>query len=99
MIRRVCWLLLLLAMASAGVQAAVPEIPRFRVLGAVDGLPATTIPALARDRDGFLWQATWDGLARYDGVTFRVWRHDPDNAASLPGNIVQALHILSLIHI
>ena len=93
MIRRVCWLLLLLAMASAGVQAAVPEIPRFRVLGAVDGLPATTIPALARDRDGFLWLATWDGLARYDGVTFRVWRHDPDDAASLPGNIVQALHI------
>ena len=85
--------LLLLALAWVTVQAAVPEIPRFRVLGAADGLPATTIPALARDREGFLWLATWDGLARYDGVVFRVWRHDPDDAASLPGNIVQALHI------
>ena len=91
MIKRVC--VLLLALACAAVQAAVPEIPRFRVLGASDGLPATTLPALARDHEGFLWLATWDGLARYDGVGFRVWRHDPDDAASLPGNIVQALHI------
>lgn len=91
MIMRVC--LLLLALACATAQAAVPEIPRFRVLGAADGLPATTLPALSRDREGYLWLATWDGLARYDGVGFRVWRHDPDDAASLPGNIVQALHI------
>ena len=82
---------LLLLCASAG--AAVPEIPRFRVMGTADGLPATTIPALARDRDGYLWIATWDGLARYDGVGFQVWRHDPQDPASLPGNLVQALHI------
>ena len=91
MIKRVG--LLLLALACVSVHAAVPEIPRFRVLGAADGLPATTLPALSRDREGYLWLATWDGLARYDGVGFRVWRHDPDDAASLPGNIVQALHI------
>ncbi|MEO8365717.1 MAG: ATP-binding protein [Pseudoxanthomonas sp.] len=71
----------------------MPEIPRFRVLGAADGLPNTTIPALARDRAGYLWVATHDGLARYDGVGFKVWRHDPEDPASLPGNIVQALHI------
>ena len=87
------WLLGLCVAWSAAAQAVVPEIPRFRVLGAADGLPSTTIPALARDRDGYLWVATWDGLARYDGVGFRTWRHDPDDPASLPGNIVQALHI------
>ncbi len=90
--RRWVWLLGL-AMLCAAAQAAVPEIPRFRLLGSADGLPATTIPALARDREGYLWIATWDGLARYDGVGFQVWRHDPDNPASLPGNVVQALHI------
>ena len=72
---------------------AVPEIPRFRVLGTADGLPSTTIPALVRDRTGYLWIATHDGLARYDGVGFRVWRHEPGDPASLPGNIVQALHV------
>ncbi|AKC87397.1 hybrid sensor histidine kinase/response regulator [Pseudoxanthomonas suwonensis] len=82
---------LLVVVATAG--AAVPEVPRFRVLGPADGLPATTIPALARDHDGFLWAATWDGLARYDGVGFRVWRHDPDDPASLPGNVLQVLYV------
>lgn len=80
-------------MLCAGAQAAVPEIPRFRLLSSADGLPATTIPALARDREGYLWIATWDGLARYDGVGFQTWRHDPGDPASLPGNVVQALHI------
>ncbi len=82
-----------LATISVAVQAGAPEIPRFRLLDAADGLPSTTIPALARDRHGYLWVATWDGLARYDGVGFRTWRHDPDDPASLPGNVVQALHV------
>ncbi|KAF1718545.1 hybrid sensor histidine kinase/response regulator [Pseudoxanthomonas yeongjuensis] len=87
------WLLGLCLVCCVAAQAAVPEIPRFRVLGAADGLPNTTIPALARDRAGYLWVATHDGLARYDGVGFKVWRHDPEDPASLPGNIVQAMHI------
>ncbi len=84
---------LLCLLASAATRAAVPEIPRFRVLDAADGLPSTTITALARDRKGFLWIATWDGLARFDGVGFRVWRHAADDTQSLPGNLVQALHV------
>ena len=88
-----CLLWLCFLWTTAVAQAAVPEIPRFRVLGAADGLPSTTIPALVRDRAGYLWMATHDGLARYDGVSFRVWRHEPDDPTSLPGNIVQALHI------
>ncbi|MDR7067832.1 ligand-binding sensor domain-containing protein/CheY-like chemotaxis protein/nitrogen-specific signal transduction histidine kinase [Pseudoxanthomonas japonensis] len=87
------WWLLLFCLLCAPAPAAVPEIPRFRLLGAGDGLPSTTIPALARDRAGHLWVATWDGLARYDGVGFKVWRHDPADPTSLPGNVVQALHI------
>ena len=87
------WLLGLCLACCAAAHAAVPEIPRFRVLGAADGLPNTTIPALARDRAGYLWVATHDGLARYDGVGFKAWRHDPEDPASLPGNIVQAMHI------
>ncbi|WP_334178395.1 ATP-binding protein [Pseudoxanthomonas sp.] len=90
---RAWWLVLLCCLVCAPALATVPEIPRFRLLGAGDGLPSSTIPALARDRAGHLWIATWDGLARYDGVSFKVWRHDPLDPASLPGNVVQALHI------
>ena len=78
---------------AGGAMASVPEMPRFRVLGPAQGLPATTVPALARDHDGYVWAATWDGLARYDGVGFRVWQHDPQDPASLLGNVLQVLHI------
>ncbi|MCA1714868.1 MAG: hybrid sensor histidine kinase/response regulator, partial [Gammaproteobacteria bacterium] len=73
--------------------AAVPETPRFRIIGPAQGLPSTDIKALARDRTGYLWIATADGLARYDGSGMRVWRHDPANPQSLAGNNVQALHV------
>ena len=74
-------------------EAGVPEIPRFRLLGVGDGLPSSKVTALARDRDGYLWIATADGLARHDGVGFRVWRHEPGDPGALPGNNVQALHV------
>ena len=86
------WLCVLL-LASLAARAEVPGMPRFREFGPADGLPSTMVPALARDRDGFLWAATWDGLARYDGVGFQVWRHDPDDPASLPGNLLQAMYV------
>ena len=69
----------------------MPERPRFRVAGPAQGLPSTEIKALARDAGGYLWIATADGLARYDGIDMRIWRHDPQDPAGLPGNNVQAL--------
>ena len=85
------WLGLLALLACACALAGVPERPRFRVTGPAQGLPSTEIKALARDADSYLWIATADGLARYDGIDMRVWRHDPRDPAGLPGNNVQAL--------
>ena len=92
--RGIGWLLgLALAALVASALAAVPERPRFRVIGPAQGLPSTEIKALARDRAGYLWIATGDGLARYDGVEMRVWRAQPGEAGALPGNNLQALAI------
>ena len=87
------WILLLALACQGTAHAAVPETPRFRLLGVAEGMPSSSVNALARDRDGYLWIATIDGLARYDGVGFRVWRHVPGDPGALPGNIVQALHV------
>jgi signal transduction histidine kinase/CheY-like chemotaxis protein/sugar lactone lactonase YvrE len=70
---------------------AVPERPRFRLFSPADGLPSSVVFKLALDRDNRLWVATLDGLARYDGVEFRVWRHDPADPGSLPGNDIQSV--------
>lgn len=84
---------LLAGLLSAPAVAEVPETPRLRILGVSQGLPSSDIKALARDRAGYVWIGTADGLARYDGVGTEVWRHDPGDAQSLPGNLVQALHV------
>jgi signal transduction histidine kinase/ligand-binding sensor domain-containing protein len=75
------------------VSAQVPEIPRFRIVGSAQGLPASDNKALALDHEGYLWIATADGLARFDGIGMRVWRYDPDDPDGLPGNNIQALHV------
>ncbi len=79
--------------AAPMARAAVPESPRLRVIGVADGLPSSAVRGLAQDRAGYLWIATTDGLARYDGVGVRVWRHVPGDAASLPGNYVAVVHV------
>ncbi|PJJ98495.1 hypothetical protein CO611_06345 [Lysobacteraceae bacterium NML03-0222] len=87
------WILALLLCVEGVVCAQVPEIPHLRILGARDGLPSTALNAIEIDRAGFVWLGSADGLARYDGQGFRIWRHDPHMPDSLPNNHVQAMHV------
>jgi ligand-binding sensor domain-containing protein/anti-sigma regulatory factor (Ser/Thr protein kinase) len=41
-----------------------------------------------QDRQGFTWIGTDDGLNRYDGQRFEIFRHSPDNSSSISGNII-----------
>lgn len=76
------------ALWAAGTSA---ETPRMRRLGAAEGMPSRMVLALAQDRQGYIWAATDDGLARIDGVGLRVWRNEPDDPGSLPGNEIETL--------
>lgn len=49
-------------------------VDRWRV---EDGLPQNSVNAIVQSRDGYLWLATYDGLARFDGVRFKIFRHQP----------------------
>ena len=82
--------------AAASLVHAAPALhatPLFRKFGVAEGLPSSSVHQIAQDRQGFLWIATVDGLARYDGVGFRVYRHDPNDAASIAGNDVTTIFI------
>jgi signal transduction histidine kinase/streptogramin lyase len=84
------WLLALPWTFAAAWAADGPQ-PLFHVLGIEDGLPSSNVNAMVQDRQGYLWLATADGLARWDGVEFRVWRQSLLEPQGLPGNDVQAL--------
>jgi len=48
-----------------------------------DGLSQNTINCIFQDRNGFLWFGTQDGLNRYDGYGFTIYRHEPHDSNSL----------------
>ena len=76
---------LLLLLTAASPQAAVALPPgSFSHLTVEDGLPHSYVRAILKDRDGFMWFATARGLVRYDGARLVVYRHDPNDAATLP---------------
>ena len=77
------------AQAAAGEEALTP--PLFHPMGegsspagtqyrithwtTANGLPQNSIKALVQTRDGYLWVGTLKGLARFDGVRFKVFDH------------------------
>ena len=51
-----------------------------------DGLAANVVYAMTQDRRGFLWFGTVFGLSKFDGHTFKTYRHDPTNPNSISDN-------------
>lgn len=63
----------------------------FRTFGPAQGMSHSTVLAMAQDSTGFLWIGTQDGLNRFDGSEFRVYKADRDDPWSLTQNYVLAL--------
>jgi diguanylate cyclase (GGDEF)-like protein len=81
-----------LSAALAAPADAAPAKPiHFRRMALEEGLSQTTVNSILQDRRGFLWIATEDGLNRYDGYEFAIYRTDPADPLSLPADSVWAL--------
>jgi ligand-binding sensor domain-containing protein/signal transduction histidine kinase len=53
-----------------------------------NGLPLKVINSITQDKQGFMWFAAEDGIARFDGYTFKIFKNDPDDSFSLSHNYV-----------
>jgi signal transduction histidine kinase/ligand-binding sensor domain-containing protein len=64
---------------------------KFTHLSLEDGLSQTTVISIFQDSRGFMWFGTQDGLNRYDGYNFVVYRNDPNELNSLGDNRIRAI--------
>ena len=78
------------SLPAHGGQARARDL-KFTHLTTNDGLSQGYVTAIVQDRRGFMWFATRDGLNRYDGYTFVVYKHDPKDPGSLSSNFIQGL--------
>jgi signal transduction histidine kinase/ligand-binding sensor domain-containing protein len=66
---------------------------RFERITIDDGLSQSAITSMVQDKLGYLWIATLDGLNRYDGNSFKVYRYSATDSSSIPTNSVSKLLI------
>ena len=70
---------------------SLPDQLLFKHLSVDEGLSQPTVNAIVSDKLGFVWIATEDGLNRYDGNEFRIFRHDPLDSTSISHSVVYTL--------
>lgn len=84
--------LLLLFCLCTGV-GAFAQSYYFRHYQVEQGLSNNTVFCCAQDKRGFFWMGTKDGLSRFDGYSFKIFRNDPDDSTTLGDNFIRSLYI------
>lgn len=74
---------ILFLLSAVSLQAQNPILESISI---EQGLSQGFISSITQDEDGFLWFATSNGLNRYDGYEFKVFRNDPYDSLSITGN-------------
>jgi signal transduction histidine kinase/ligand-binding sensor domain-containing protein len=86
MCRKFLLLLFLLSCWSA-LSAQSPSL-YFDRLTMQNGLSSNKVNCIIRDHRGFMWFGTNDGLNRYDGRNFMIFRYEAGNSSTISGNII-----------
>lgn len=81
-------LLFLMLLPFCGQSAPI----QFKHITTDEGLSQSNVTCILQDRRGFMWFGTQDGLNRFDGYSFTVYRNDPTNPASLSHNFIRVLY-------
>jgi signal transduction histidine kinase/ligand-binding sensor domain-containing protein/DNA-binding response OmpR family regulator len=63
----------------------------FRKIRVDEGLSENAIYCILQDKKGFIWFGTKDGLNRYDGSDFRIFRNSTQNDRSIGNNFIRSM--------
>ncbi|MCH7733209.1 MAG: histidine kinase, partial [Candidatus Marinimicrobia bacterium] len=76
----------------ASLNAQFPPT-RFDQISIEQGLSQSSVTCMIQDHKGFMWFGTQDGLNKYDGYRFTVYKHTPEDSNSLSSNYIRSLYL------
>lgn len=65
---------------------------KFKNISLEEGLSQSSVLCILQDTKGFLWFGTRDGLNRYDGNAFSIYRQNSQDSTSLSHSYIKVLH-------
>ena len=74
-----------------GLQSFCVSNPKVLQVTIDEGLINGNIHQIVQDGEGFIWIATENGLARYDGYNYRIFQTQPNNPHSISHNFVNSV--------
>ena len=82
--RNIILLIILLATSVCRAQS-------YKLFTTDQELSSSLINHIYQDSNGMIWVATEDGLHRYDGAKFTIYKHHPEDNYSLSHNYVRRI--------
>lgn len=86
----IAWLIVILAIGINQVYAQKNNFS-FDHLGLRDGLSQSFVNCIIQDEQGFIWLGTQDGLNKFDGYHFKVFKNNPKEKNSISSNYIHAI--------
>ena len=65
----------------------------FEHISLEQGLSQSTVLSIIQDHEGYLWLGTQEGLNKYDGYKFTIYKNDPKNPNSISDNWITVLYL------
>ncbi|MDQ1353684.1 MAG: hypothetical protein QG657_3991 [Acidobacteriota bacterium] len=76
--------------------ATVPGVPNLEIsfdsISLEQGLSQVSVITISQDKKGFMWFGTEDGLNKYDGYEFSVFRNDPTKSTTLSDSSIRYIY-------
>ena len=85
-------LLLLVFFGSSPFSWGQKQRTQFKHISLEEGLSQSSVYSIVQDRLGFMWFGTEDGLNKYDGYDFDIYKNDPENPDYLSYNNIKAMY-------
>lgn len=84
---------ILIVITFSSITVAQKKPVKFNRLTSSDGLSQNRVSSIVQDHDGFIWIGTEDGINKYDGYNFEIFKRSPGDSLSVNDNMGLAMHV------